>query len=64
MGFAGHMGIDYAGATPGVGVPVYAAHDGIVVVAGVESGWGNHVRIEGAGFQTNYAHLAEIYVKK
>lgn len=46
MGFVGHMGLDYAGATPGVGVPVYAAHDGVVVVAGQEKGWGLHIRLD------------------
>jgi murein DD-endopeptidase MepM/ murein hydrolase activator NlpD len=64
MGFNGHMGLDYAGPQPGALIPVYAAHAGVVVVAGEESGWGNHIRIQGDGFQTNYAHLSKIWVKE
>lgn len=66
QGFNGHMGIDYAGPKPWDLVPIYAAHDGVVDLAGVETGWGNHIRLRTAdgGFQTNYAHLSDIYVKK
>lgn len=65
MGFNGHMGIDYAWPKPGQLIPIYAAHDGVIMQAGLETGWGNHIRIQfGNEFQTNYAHLSEIYVKK
>lgn len=65
MGFDGHMGVDYAWPKPWQLIPVYAAHDGVVIFAGVETGWWNHVRIQHKdGFQTNYAHLSAIDVKK
>lgn len=65
MGFDGHMGIDYAWPKPWVLIPVYSAHDGLVVFAGYEEWWWNHIRIQHPdGFQTNYAHLSDISVKK
>lgn len=65
QGFNGHMGIDYAGPKPGDLIPVYAAHDGVVRYAAFENGWWNHIRISDSQdrFQTNYAHLSDIYVK-
>ena len=37
-----------------------AAADGKVEIAGPVSGFGNHVRIQHAGFETSYSHLSEI----
>jgi murein DD-endopeptidase MepM/ murein hydrolase activator NlpD len=39
---------------------VRAAADGKVELAGPVSGFGNHVRIQHAGFETSYSHLSEI----
>ncbi len=52
-----HAGIDFGAA---VGSPVRAAADGKVEIAGPVSGFGNHVRIQHAGFETSYSHLSEI----
>ncbi len=52
-----HAGIDFGAA---VGSPVRAAADGRVEIAGPVSGFGNHVRIQHAGFETSYSHLSEI----
>ena len=43
-----------------VGSLVRAAADGKVEIAGPVSGFGNHVRIQHAGFETSYSHLSEI----
>ena len=43
-----------------VGSPVRAAADGKVEFAGPASGFGNHVRIQHAGFETSYSHLSAI----
>lgn len=56
-----HAGVDLAAP---VGTPIYATADGVVVVAGRESGYGNVVRIQHEfGFETVYAHQSRIRVK-
>ena len=52
-----HAGLDFGAP---VGSPVRAAADGKVEIAGPVSGFGNHVRIQHAGFETSYSHLSEI----
>jgi len=52
-----HAGIDFGAP---VGSLVRAAADGKVEIAGAVSGFGNHVRIQHAGFETSYSHLSEI----
>ena len=52
-----HAGIDFGAP---VGSLVRAAADGKVEIAGPVSGFGNHVRIQHAGFETSYSHLSEI----
>ncbi|MGQ9599557.1 MAG: peptidoglycan DD-metalloendopeptidase family protein [Anaerolineae bacterium] len=60
--WSGHLGIDIANRT---GVPVYAADDGYVLMAGRDTwGYGNQVVIDhGNGYLTRYAHLNTILVK-
>jgi murein DD-endopeptidase MepM/ murein hydrolase activator NlpD len=60
--WSGHLGIDIASRT---GVPVLAADDGYVVMAGRDTwGYGNQVVIDhGNGYLTRYAHLQRIDVK-
>ena len=52
-----HAGIDFGAA---IGSPVRAAADGKVEIAGPVSGFGNHIRVKHAGFETSYSHLSEI----
>jgi Peptidase family M23 len=52
-----HAGIDFGAP---VGSEVRAAADGMVEFAGPAPGFGNHVRIKHAGFETSYSHLSEI----
>ena len=52
-----HAGIDFGAP---IGSPVRAAADGKIEIAGPVSGFGNHVRIQHAGFETSYSHLSEI----
>ena len=52
-----HAGIDFGAP---VGSLVRAAADGKVEIAGPVSGFGNHVRVQHAGFETSYSHLSEI----
>jgi murein DD-endopeptidase MepM/ murein hydrolase activator NlpD len=52
-----HAGIDFGAP---VGSLVRAAADGKIEIAGPVSGFGNHVRIQHAGFETSYSHLSEI----
>ncbi|MEO8530115.1 MAG: M23 family metallopeptidase [Deltaproteobacteria bacterium] len=55
-----HEGMDMAGAYAS---PVYATADGVVVKAGVESGYGNLIRIKHAfGIETRYGHLSGFHV--
>ena len=60
--WSGHLGIDIASRT---GVPIRAADDGYVVMAGRDTwGYGNQVLIDhGNGYLTRYAHLNTIKVK-
>jgi len=57
-----HTGLD-VGAK--VGTPIYAAEDGVVEVAGWNSGgYGNQVVVNhGNGIKTRYAHASKLYVK-
>lgn len=56
-----HEGIDMAAPR---GTPIYATADGVVETAGVESGYGNVVRIRhAAGYETVYGHLSKIRVQ-
>jgi hypothetical protein len=52
-----HAGIDFGAP---VGSQVRAAADGKVEIAEPVSGYGNHIRIQHAGFETSYSHLSEI----
>jgi murein DD-endopeptidase MepM/ murein hydrolase activator NlpD len=52
-----HAGIDFGAE---VGSWVRAAADGKVEFAGLASGFGNHVKIQHAGFETSYSHLSVI----
>ena len=57
-----HTGTDMACPT---GTPVYAALSGTVSFTGVSSVFGNYIIIKHTGgYQTLYAHLSKIYVKK
>ena len=52
-----HAGIDFGAP---IGSPVRASADGKIEIAGPVSGFGNHIRIQHAGFETSYSHLSEI----
>jgi murein DD-endopeptidase MepM/ murein hydrolase activator NlpD len=52
-----HAGLDFGAP---VGSQVRAAADGTIEFAGVKAGFGNHVRIKHADFETSYSHLSEI----
>jgi murein DD-endopeptidase MepM/ murein hydrolase activator NlpD len=52
-----HAGLDFGAP---IGSPVRAAADGTIEFAGEARGFGNHVRIQHAGFETSYSHLSEI----
>jgi hypothetical protein len=52
-----HAGLDFGAP---VGSQVRAAADGKVEFAGPASGFGNHVKIQHAGFETSYSHLSVI----
>jgi murein DD-endopeptidase MepM/ murein hydrolase activator NlpD len=52
-----HAGIDFGAQ---VGSQVRAAADGKVEIAEPVAGFGNHIRIQHAGFETSYSHLSEI----
>jgi murein DD-endopeptidase MepM/ murein hydrolase activator NlpD len=59
MGF--HPGLDIAAH---IGTPVYATADGIVVRAGITSGYGKLVVIDsGYGYRIYYGHNSKIFVK-
>ena len=53
-----HAGVDFEAPH---GTPVYAAASGVVVWAGRQGGYGNHVVIDhGDGVRTHYSHLSDI----
>ncbi len=52
-----HAGLDFGAP---VGSQVRAAADGKVEFAGPAAGFGNHVKIQHAGFETSYSHLSVI----
>ena len=53
-----HNGLDFAAST---GTPIYATGDGVVRMAGFNSGYGNVVKIQhGNGYETLYAHMSRI----
>ena len=55
-----HAGIDIGA---GYGAPIHAAKDGVVIFAGVQSGYGNCVVIDhGGGMATLYAHQSRMAV--
>lgn len=57
-----HKGQDFA---VNLNTPVIAAGDGVVTKAQYDSGWGRYVKIDhGYGYETIYAHLYKINVKK
>ena len=62
LGRENHEGIDFRGVR---GDPVKATAAGTVVIAGWHRGYGRHVKIDhGNGYQTLYAHLSKIEVKR
>lgn len=55
-----HEGFDIANK---LGTPIHASADGVVIFAGIESGYGNMITVDhGYGITTNYAHLSAILV--
>ncbi len=55
-----HEGYDIANK---LGTPVHATADGVVIFAGIETGYGNMITLDhGYGITTNYAHLSAILV--
>jgi len=54
----GHYGIDWAPTSP---FTIFAAHDGVVEVAGWSTvGYGNNMTVRGSPWWTRYAHLRSI----
>lgn len=51
-----HAGTDWA--TP-IGTPLVAVAPGTVKFAGVQRGFGNHLRLQHQGFETSYSHLSQ-----
>jgi len=57
-----HRGQDFA---VNLNTPVLATGDGVVTKAQYDSGWGRYIKIDhGYGYETIYAHLYKINVKK
>lgn len=57
-----HAGVDL---TAPEGTPIYATGNGVVAVSGVESGYGNVVKINhGWGYLTVYGHCSKLLVKQ
>ena len=56
-----HSGVDFAA---GMGTPLYATADGVVVHSGWQSGYGRLVKIQHEfGIETRYAHMSKLRVK-
>ena len=56
-----HSGVDFAS---GLGTPIYATADGVVVQAGWASAYGRLIKIKHEfGIETRYAHLSKVRVK-
>ena len=56
-----HSGVDFAA---GLGTPLYATADGVVIHAGWGSGYGRLVKIQHEfGIETRYAHMSKMRVK-
>ncbi len=61
-GWRKHNGTDMAGP---LGTNIVATGDGVVVFAGRQSGYGRLIKVRHKqGFETYYAHLNRVYVKK
>ncbi len=59
-GWRMHNGLDFAGS---VGTDIVAAGDGTVVFAGLQSGFGNMIKVRHSnGYESVYAHLSAINV--
>jgi len=57
-----HRGVDMAGP---YGLEIHATGDGVVRMAGYDSGYGKEVLIDhGFGYKSRYAHLQDIHVKR
>ncbi|MDD5290227.1 MAG: M23 family metallopeptidase [Patescibacteria group bacterium] len=57
-----HSGLDIGSK---LGLPIYAALDGVVTHAGWGTGYGNYVDVDhGGGKKTRYGHMSKIYVNK
>ena len=57
-----HSGLDFS---VNLNTDVMATGDGVVKKAEYDSGWGRYIKIDhGYGYETVYAHLYKIYVKK
>ena len=57
-----HRGQDFA---VNLNTPVLATGDGVITKAQYDSGWGRYIKIDhGYGYETIYAHLYKINVKK
>ena len=57
-----HYGLDFGNIT---GTPIYATADGVVRSTGKQKYFGKFIAISHKfGYQTNYAHLHKMYVKK
>jgi murein DD-endopeptidase MepM/ murein hydrolase activator NlpD len=55
-----HEGYDIANK---LGTPIHATADGVVIFAGIESGYGNFITVDhGYGITSNYGHLSAILV--
>lgn len=60
IGSTNHQGLDFAAP---FGMPIYAATEGVVVIAGPTGGYGNLVRVRHAdGVETLYAHQSRLAV--
>ena len=57
-----HAGVDFSAAA---GTPIYATGNGVVFMAGAQSGYGNVVKINhGFGYTTVYGHMSKVIAKE